>query len=321
VISFGVLKGEYEGEEVVGPLLYKEICDLGRSVLSKRSQSDCDDLIGQFVLELVENPKNLRYFFEDAPSRKDDFDIKDLRGLLAKSLENFVSRQSPKNQQSKLRNRVTKLLDEDRRLVRSGGGQHRSWTLSGHVPVAEGPDRFQAKVMLVQFWAQQPDRFNRQVVERNNPLYDLPQLGYLVDLLADRLRNFTIQDVEDVLQNFLKLSSKSSPCQVEGEIMGFDKERSALRNAEPDVWILGRSVTREFLTTLESGEIDLLILKHSDLTDQEIGAHLSMAGTSVLNRRAQLLGKWKSLCNDLSDEAKAVALSHLSELLASSETV
>jgi hypothetical protein len=103
--------------------------------------------------------------------------------------------------------------------------------------------------------------------------------------------------------------------------MGFDREGSALRNAEPDDWILGRSVTRDFLTTLDNGEIDLLALRHSDLTDEEIGAHLSMARTNVLNRRAQLLGKWKSLCNDLSDEAKAVALSHLSELLASRETV
>jgi hypothetical protein len=321
VISFGVLKSEYEGDEVVGPLLYKEIRDLGKSVLSKRSESEREDLVGQFVLELVENPKKLRYFFEDAPSRKDDFDIKDLRGLLAKSLKNFVSRQSPKNQQTNLRNRVTKLLDEDPRLVHSGRGQHRSWRLSGHGPVAEGPDRLQAKVMLLQFWAQQPVRFDRQVVERNNPLYDLQQLGNLVDLLVEWLGDFTIEDVEDVLQNYLTLSAKSSPNKVKGELMGFDSERSALRNAEPDDWILGRSVTRDFLTTLDDGEIVLLALRHSDLTDQEIGAHLSMARTNVLNRRSQLLGKWNSHCNHLSDEAKAVALSHLSELLASRETV
>lgn len=319
--SFGVLKSEYEREEAVGLRLYEEIRDLGKSVLSKRSQTDRDDLISQFVLELSENPKNLRYFFEDAPSRKADFDIKDLRGLLAKSLKNFVSRQSPKNQQINLRNRVTKLLDEDRRLVRSGRGQHRSWRRSGHGPVVEGPDRLQVKVMLLQFWAQQPVRFDRRVVERNNPLYDLQQLGYLVDLLIERLCDFTIEDVEDVLQNYLTLSAKGSPIKVEGESMGFDNEASALRSAEPDDWLLGRSVAREFLTTLDDRDSDLLALRHSDLTDQEIGAHLSMARTNVLSRRAQLLNKWKSLSNDLSEEAKAVALSHLSELLVSRETV
>lgn len=319
--SFGVLKSEYEREGVVGPMLYEEIRVLGKFVLSKRSQFDRDDLISQFVLDLSENPKRLRYFFEEPPSRKDDFDIKDLRGLLAKSLKNFVSRQSPKNQQINLRNRVTKLLDEDRRLVHSGRGQHRSWRRSGRGPVVEGPDRLQAKVILLEVWAQQPVRFDKQVVERNNPLYDMQQLGYLVDLLIERLGDFTIEDVEDVLQNYLTLSAKGSPVKIEGESMGFDNEASALRNAEPDDWILGRSVAREFLTTLDDRESNLLALRHSDLTDEEIGAHLSMARTNVLNRRAQLLGKWKSLCNDLSDEAKAVALSHLSEVLATRETV
>lgn len=317
--AFERLRTEYEATGKVGPELFRLIQKTAVNRLKSRKREDREDIVSDFCVFLSENPKELDYCIIYAAEKKPDFGIGDLERLIGRKLVRFVSKMSSPNQFTNLVRRIKDALNSDSRLLVVGSGTGASWRpreLSADLTGTVRPEQIH-KVRTA--WMQVPRSFDNDHVERNNPLYSADQIQFLVDLLVTELHEFTIDDVEGIVEVSLTRHMKDRPL-VDGEVMTNSRAKRAVEPSVDNV-LEGREVASRFWSSLDPDDCKLLRMRYDEEIDKEIAANLDISRSLVTTKRKQLSDKWGQAISGLPEATRTIATSHLSVLMSGTDEI